>query len=92
MKMNKIVFVIATFVVVIAITLTGGVGYNNNQNFQIIQSMDGKMSIQSKGGYYGKFFPTVWTYDKQNMIDKKKSYIENGYNFQLYLEHKLEII
>jgi hypothetical protein len=33
-----------------------------------------------------------WTYDKQNMIDKKKSYIENGYNFQLYLEHKLEII
>ena len=35
---------------------------------------------------------SFWTYDKQNMIDKKKSYIENGYNFQLYLEHKLEII
>lgn len=48
--MNKIIFVIATFVVAILITVTGGIGYNNNQNFQIIQSMNGKMTIQSKGG------------------------------------------
>ena len=68
MKINKIVFVVATFVIVIAIALTGGIGYNSNQDFQIIQSMNGKMSIQSKGGYYGKFFPTVWTYDKQRTI------------------------
>ena len=65
---NKIGFVIATFVIALVIIFTGGIGYNSNQDFQIIQSMDGKMSIQSKGGYYGKFFPTVWTYDKQRTI------------------------
>ena len=65
---NKIGFVIATFIIALVIIFTGGIGYNSNQDFQIIQSMDGKMSIQSKGGYYGKFFPTVWTYDKQRTI------------------------
>lgn len=30
MKINKIIFVVATFVIVIAITLTGGIGYNSN--------------------------------------------------------------
>lgn len=65
---NKIGFVIVTFIIALVIIFTGGIGYNSNQDFQIIQSMDGKMSIQSKGGYYGKFFPTVWTYDKQRTI------------------------
>lgn len=65
---NKIGFVIVTFIIALAIIFTGGIGYNSNQDFQIIQSMNGKMSIQSKGGYYGKFFPTVWTYDKQRTI------------------------
>lgn len=80
MKMNKIAFVVATFVVVIVITLTGGIGYNSNQDFQIIQSMNGKMSIQSKGGYYGKFFPTVWTYDKQRTIYYSKELDESKDN------------
>lgn len=66
--MNKIGFVIGTFIIALVIIFTGGIGYNSNQDFQIIQSMNGKMSIQSKGGYYGKFFPTVWTYDKQRTI------------------------
>lgn len=65
---NKIGFVIVTFVIALVIIFTGGIGYNSNQDFQIIQSMNGKMSIQSKGGYYSKFFPTVWTYDKQRTI------------------------
>lgn len=29
-----------------------------------------------------------WTYDKQNMIDKKTAYLKAGYNFKLYLNHK----
>ena len=66
--MNKIGFVIGTFITALVLLFTGGIGYNSNQDFQIIQSMNGKMSIQSKGGYYGKFFPTVWTYDKQRTI------------------------
>jgi len=29
-----------------------------------------------------------FTFDKQNMIDKAKAYIENGYDFILEYEHK----
>ena len=29
-----------------------------------------------------------WTLDKQNMIDKRKSYLKLGYNFELLYEHK----
>lgn len=29
-----------------------------------------------------------FTYDRQNMIDKAKAYIEQGYNFILEYEHK----
>ena len=29
-----------------------------------------------------------WTLDKQNMIDKKKAYIEQGYNFKLICDFK----
>ena len=31
---------------------------------------------------------STWTFDKQNMIDKRKAYLEKGYNFKLILEHK----
>ncbi len=29
-----------------------------------------------------------WTLDKQNMIDKRETYIKNGYNFKLLYEHQ----
>lgn len=29
-----------------------------------------------------------WTLDKQNMIDKRKAYLELGYNFKLLYEHE----
>ena len=36
---NKIGFVIITFIIALVIIFTGGIGYNSNQDFQIIQSM-----------------------------------------------------
>ena len=29
-----------------------------------------------------------WTLNKQNMIDKRKAYLELGYNFKLWYEHQ----
>ena len=31
---------------------------------------------------------SVYTLDKQNMIDKQKAYLDNGYNFKLICDHK----
>ncbi|MCP3965058.1 MAG: hypothetical protein GY750_10340 [Lentisphaerae bacterium] len=42
----------------------GLIGKNEIQNFQVVQSLGGNISINSKGGYYSKFFPTVWNYPK----------------------------
>lgn len=67
-KFNATAFIIGIFITITVIAFTGGIGYNNTQNFQVIQNMSGDMSIQSKGGYYGKFFPKVWTYDKVRTI------------------------
>lgn len=82
MKFNAKTFIIATFVVFATIICTGGIGYNSTQNFQVIQSMGGDMSIQSQGGYYGKFFPKVWTYDKVRTIyfssDREESKDNDG--------------
>lgn len=82
MKFNAKTFIIATFVVFAIIICKGGIGYNSTQNFQVIQSMGGDMSIQSQGGYYGKFFPKVWTYDKVRTIyfssDREESKDNDG--------------
>ena len=29
-----------------------------------------------------------YTFDKQNMLDKKKAYLEHGYKFKLILDHE----
>ena len=44
------------------------IGKNNVQNFQVIQSPSGSIRIQNDGGYYFKFFASVWTYPKVNSV------------------------
>lgn len=70
--MNKIqsVFVgsIVITVLIAVIALTCFIGKNDVQNFQVIQNPSGKIRIQSDGGYYLKFFDTVWTYPKVNSV------------------------
>lgn len=63
--------------ILVAILVACGVGFvlfdnfcgkNDVQNFQIIQSLSGDVRIQSKGGFYGKFFANVWTYPKTDSV------------------------
>lgn len=49
---------------VIALVIAGGVGKNDTQNWQIVQSINGDVSVRSEPGYYLKWFATVWTYPK----------------------------
>lgn len=54
---------VVALVVVLALWC-GFVGHNDNQNYQIIQSPLGAISVRDAGGYYPKFFSTVWTYPR----------------------------
>ena len=40
------------------------VGKNNDQNWQVVQSLGGEITVVDRGGYYNKAFGTVWTYPK----------------------------
>ncbi len=53
-----VVFILGIFA---AIGLTGK---NNDQDWQVKQSLGGEVEIISKPGYYYKGFSTVWTYPK----------------------------
>lgn len=37
---------------------------NNVQNVQVIQALDGTISVRRAGGWYSKLFPRIWTYPK----------------------------
>lgn len=40
------------------------VGHNNDQNYQVRQSVGGNITIQDRGGYYFHTFNTIWTYPR----------------------------
>lgn len=56
----------ATFVgfLVVAGIFGGMVGHNDDQNYQVLQSISGKVTIIDQPGYYYKGFGTVWTYPR----------------------------
>ena len=56
--------IVAVILIFIVASFTQLVGKNEVQNFQIIQSLSGKIRVNSQGGYYSKFFATVWNYPK----------------------------
>lgn len=51
-------------IILISIFWSGLVGHNNDQNWQIHQSVLGKMTVIDGAGYYYKGFGTVWTYPR----------------------------
>lgn len=69
MKKSNIVVISAVAAVAIAcFVVMFFVGKNNVQNFQVIQSPTGKVRVQSSGGYYFKFFDSIWDYKKVNSV------------------------
>jgi regulator of protease activity HflC (stomatin/prohibitin superfamily) len=69
-------------VAIAALTIFCFVGHNDVQNFQVIQSPSGKTVVRTAGGYYFKFFDTVWTYPKVRTVffsnDVKESEDKDG--------------
>lgn len=66
--MNKrtiasIIFGVIALILLIAV-VAGGIGKNDAQNWQIIQSVGGNVSVRDRAGWYPKWFATVWTYPR----------------------------
>lgn len=59
-----------TIILVVACFVIGGIGYfscvgrNDEQNWQIIQSLDGTITVRDTAGFYPRFFSSVWTYPR----------------------------
>jgi hypothetical protein len=49
---------------VILIFMLGLVGHNNDQNWQVVQTVSGDVKIVDEPGYYWKGFSSVWTYPR----------------------------
>lgn len=54
---------VVALIIVIA-SWKGVVGFNDDQNWQVLQSVGGTVTIIDGPGYYGKWFGTVWTYPR----------------------------
>lgn len=95
-KMNRTVVSYTSFIIVVLAILVaafigyGSIGYNSSQNFQVIQSVNGNMSVNGVGGYYMRFFPSVWEYPKVNTVFFSNNKAESTDNdgIQVYFKNK----
>jgi len=56
-------------VIIIALFITCQCFHSNNiQNVQVVQAIDGTVSIRNDGGIYSKVFPRIWTYAKTRQV------------------------
>lgn len=61
---------ISSLVLVVILAIIGVIGFvqtlhvNDIQNLQVIQDLNGKITIQREGGWYIKICPRIWTYPK----------------------------
>ena len=71
---------IVTMLALVAVgVLWGGlVGYNNNHEYQIYQSVSGNVSVIDSAGYYLKGFGTAWTYPRSMQCYYSSSSKEGG--------------
>lgn len=68
-KRIKIFSILAIIVgIVVAVLFSLSIHSNDVQNFQVVQSPFGSISIVSDGGLYLKFFPKTWTYPKVQTV------------------------
>ena len=64
--------------IVVGILWSGMIGHNDNQNWQVCQSINGKVSVIDTAGYYFKGFATVWTYPRSIQAYYSESAKEGG--------------
>ena len=64
-KKNIISIIVGVIIVVLGIvSIFGGIGKNDAPNWQINQSVNGKITVRDKAGWYLKWFATVTTYPR----------------------------
>lgn len=68
-------------VIVVGIGILCGANLHSNdiQNLQVVQSVDGDVTIRRSGGWYVMFWPEIWTYPKASVeicSDRDKDAIE----------------
>jgi len=66
--------------IVLFATFNGAVGKNDNQYYQVKQSLSGTMSIIDKGGWYSKMFATTTQYPKSFQADFGESGVDGTSN------------
>ena len=68
-KISERVKIVAVIIAIVLILGAYGmksfiVGYNDDQNYQILQSPGGTVSVNDEAGWYGLWFSSVWTYPR----------------------------
>ena len=63
---------------VVGILWSGMIGHNDNQNWQVCQSVTGKITVIDTAGYYFKGFATIWTYPRSMQAYYSESAKEGG--------------
>lgn len=61
--------VFAVVALIILFGSFGSWGHNDNQNWQIVQYPSGTIKVVDGGGYYMKYWGTVWTYPKYVQLE-----------------------
>ncbi|MEN6367614.1 MAG: SPFH domain-containing protein [Thermoguttaceae bacterium] len=81
-KVKLIAAGVVTLLALITVGILWGglVGYNNNHEYQVYQSIFGKVSVIDTSGYYFKGFGTVWTYPRSLQHYYSASVKEGGAN------------
>jgi hypothetical protein len=63
---------------VVGILWSGMIGHNDSQNWQVCQSVTGKITVIDSAGYYFKGFATIWTYPRSMQAYYSESAKEGG--------------
>lgn len=71
MQPKHIFSLIGAVIGVILLIILGNtfIGHNNSQNWQIIQSPGGDVSVRDNAGYYNQGFSSIWTYPRANQFE-----------------------
>lgn len=70
MNVKSIVLFLCAAVLVLGLLfgVFGGVGSNDDQNWQVVQSLGGNIEIRDEPGWYAKLFATVWTWPRADQV------------------------